>query len=261
MNAVDGIIQGFRARSGDLTFLDRLDDLRSRLIWSGLALLLGTGIGFYLAISFDVLGIVTAPILPFLGGEKLKYLSPLDPFFITLKLAVCMGIVLALPIVLIQLWRLLAPLMRPEEKRYLAPSIIAAVLLFSVGAVFCYYLVLPTMLRFTMGFQPESLEQSIVIGDYLKIVLRMLLAFGLAFELPIAILLGTLLGIVTPDFLVQKRRHAIALIVITSGILTPPDVSSLVLLALPVWILYEISIVVTRLVVARGASPIPLPEH
>jgi sec-independent protein translocase protein TatC len=255
-----GLVAGFRARSAEVSFLDRLDDLRGRLIGSLLAVAVGTGIGFYLAVTFDVLGVFTAPIKPFLGGEKLKYLSPTDPFFITLKLAVCIGLLLALPYLLAQLWALLAPLMRPEEKRLLRPALLAAVVLFSVGTVFCYVLVLPLMLQFTMGFQTQSLEQSIVIGEYLTIVLRLLIAFGLAFELPIVILLATLLGVVTPDSLAAKRRHAIAVFVVLSAIITPPDLSSQVLLVVPVWLLYEASIVMSRAVLARRAPVLSASE-
>ncbi len=251
MSSFAGLIHGFRARSGGVSFLERLDDFRGRLIRSTLAVVVGTGAGFYMAMKPGVLGIFTAPIEPFLDGEKLKYLSPMDPFFITLKLAVCIGVVVALPYLLRQLWALLAPLMQPDEKRMMIPAVVAGFALFAAGTVFCYFLVLPLMLQFTMGFQTESLEQSIVIGEYLTLVLRLMGAFGIAFELPIVILLGTVLGIVTPDFLASKRRHAIAITVVVSAIITPPDVTSQILLLLPVMVLYEISIVMSRIVLAR----------
>ena len=278
MSTIEGIVGGFRERSGELTFLDRLDDLRGRLIGSAVVLAVTTGLGFFVAarpiqfylprralnfgslgtlrfggwdVDLDVLGFFTAPIEPYLAGARLKYLSPTDPFFITLKLAIAIGFVLALPYLLYQLWGLVAPLMRREERRLAGPALVAAVLLFTVGAVFCYLMVIPLMLRFTLGFQTASLEQYIVIGDYLAIILRMLLAFGLAFELPIVVLLGTVLGILTPEFLVSKRRHAIAILTIVSAFVTPPDLSSLILLMLPVWLLYELSIVMSRAIVAR----------
>jgi sec-independent protein translocase protein TatC len=255
-----GIVEGLRERSGGQTVLEQLDNARGRLIASLVAIVVGTGIGFYVAMSFDVLGVFTAPIEPYLNGEKLKYLSPTDPFFITLKLALAIGLVLTLPYLLAQLWAVGAPLLRPEEKRYVRPAIGASVVLFVVGAAFCYVMVLPLMLQFTMGFQTGSLEQSIVIGEYLKIVFRLLIAFGLAFELPIVILLGTLLGIVTPDYLASRRRHALAILTVVSAIITPPDISSQILLIIPVWILYEVSIVMARVVVARRAPALAIPE-
>lgn len=287
MSAFAGIVDGFKARSGEKTFLDRLDDFRGRLIISVIALLLATGIGFYIAawplqfeipemtvqagslgrftlggwdVHIDVLRFFVAPIVPYLNGEKLKYLSPTDPFFITLKMAIAIGIALALPVILFQLWRLLAPLMNRSERRLAAPALIASVVLFTVGALFCYYMVIPLMLRFTLGFQSGSLEQAIVIGEYLKIVLRMLLAFGLAFELPIIVLIGTLLGIVTPVFLAEKRRHALAILTVVSAIITPPDISSQVLLMIPVWCLYEASIVLSRVVISRRRTAVAVQE-
>ncbi|MEX2582168.1 MAG: twin-arginine translocase subunit TatC [Gemmatimonadota bacterium] len=286
MSAVGGLVDGFRARSGEKTFLDRLDDVRGRLIASLVVVTVTTAIGFYLAawpvtlqiprwtfdlgalgirqfggwtISLDVLRHFIAPIEPYLDGERLKYLSPTDPFFITLKLALCIGLALALPYLLRQLWATLTPLMRPEERRLVGPAIFGAVGLFVMGWLFCYFFAIPLMLQFTMGFQAGSLEQAIVIGEYLKLVLRMLVAFGLAFELPIVILLGTLLGIVTPEFLIAKRRHAIAILTVVSAIVTPPDLSSLLLLMLPVWFLYEASIVLSRAVLARRPAIPPLP--
>ncbi|MEX2571745.1 MAG: twin-arginine translocase subunit TatC, partial [Gemmatimonadota bacterium] len=244
MGAVAGFIDGFRGRSGEKTFLDRLDDVRGRLISSLVVITITTLIGFYAAawpvtlnipewtvgfrdrmlqfggwtVDLDFLALFVAPIEPFLNGERLKYLSPTDPFFITLKLALCIGVVLALPYLIVQAWRLVTPLMREDERRLAAPTIFAALVLFTAGTVFCYILVLPLMLRFTLGFQTESLEQYIVIGEYLSLIIRMLLAFGLAFELPVVILVGTLLGVVTPDMLVARRRHALAILVVISAI-------------------------------------------
>lgn len=286
MSAIQGLVGGFRERSGEQTLLDRLDDLRGRLIAGAAVVTVTTGIGFLIAMrtrylvipsgtldlgslgvlrfggrtyEIDVLGVFTAPIEPYLGGTKLKYLSPTDPFFITLKLALAIGLALALPYLLYQTWGLLSPLMRREERRLAGPALVAAVVLFLVGAVFCYFTVIPLMLRFTLGFQAGSLEQYIVIGEYLKIVLRMLLAFGLAFELPILILIGTLLGVVTPDLLTSKRRHAIAIATVVSAIVTPPDLSSMVLLIIPVLILYEASIVMSRAIVARRQTSVAAP--
>ncbi len=245
-----GLVGALRERSGDVGILDRLDDVRGRLINSFIAVMITTMAGFYVVLNYNVLGIFTDPITPYLGDQKLKFLSPMDPFFISMKLAISLGLVLALPFLLAQFWRVVSPLMRPEERRLLAPALIGSIVLFAVGIVFCYMLVLPLMLEFTLGFQADSLEHWIVIGEYLTIILRMMLAFGFAFELPVLILLGTVLGIVTPAFLVDKRRHAVAIITVVSALVTPPDLGSMVLLALPVWLLYELSIVLSRMIVA-----------
>lgn len=260
MSGFSGLIDGFRERSGEMSFLDRLDDVRGRMIRAAVALIVGTAGGFYLAMTYNVLGIATAPVMPFLNGERLKYLSPIDPFYVTFKLALCIGVIVTLPYLLRQVWALLEPLMLPDEKRLMVPAIFGGVVLFAVGTLFCYFVALPLILRFTMGFQTDSLEQSIVIGEYLAMVLRLLGAFGVAFELPIVILLGTVLGTVTPEFLVAKRRHAIAIITIASAVVTPSDVGSMLLLMIPVVILYEASIVMARLIVARREHAVPIPE-
>lgn len=211
-------------------------------------------LGFIFAMNYPILSLLIDPIRPYLGGGRLRYLSPMDPFFVTLKLAFLIGFSISIPILLYNLAAIVSPLLRPAERRLLRPAAIAAVLLFAGGAAFCYALVLPLMLRFTMGFQAGSLEQSVVIGEYLKIVLRLMLAFGTAFQLPIVVLIGTLLGLVTPSWLASKRRHAIAVIVVVSAIITPPDLTSQLLLAVPVWVLYELSIILSRAVLARRAS-------
>src|SRR5690606_26504973 len=146
-------------------FLDRLDELRARLITSLVVVTVCVGVSFYLVMNFDVLGVVIAPITPLLEGSRLKYLSPTDPFFITLQLALALGFAAALPYILFQLWRLLTPLLLPDERKLLAPALVASLGLFMAGAVFCYIFVLPTMLRFTMAFQAESLEQAVVLGE------------------------------------------------------------------------------------------------
>jgi sec-independent protein translocase protein TatC len=260
MKGIAGLLDGLRKRSGELTLLDRVEDFRGRMIGIMVALTLGTVAGFLIVVNFDVLGIFTAPMEPFVEGGRLLYLSPTDPFFITLRLALILGILFAMPYLLKQVWAVLSPLLLADEKRMLLPALAAGVVLFVVGVVFCYVMVIPLMLQFTMGFQTQSLEQSVVIGEYLKIILRLMLAFGIAFELPIVILVATQLRVVTPDWLASKRRHAIAILTVMSAIITPPDVSSQVLLVVPVWFLYEISIVISRAVLARQAPPMTVPE-
>lgn len=248
------------ASGGDMPFLDHLEELRWRILWSLIATILFTLIGFFLVIHFDVLGILEAPIVPFLNGSKLKYLSPTVPFFISLKLALAVGVLLASPIIGYQLWAFLAPALRPDEKRAIVPTLTFGLVLFAAGVAMAYYVALPMTLEFTMGFQTESLEQSIVIDQYLSFVIRLLVAFGVVFEMPVLILAFTAVGLVTPEFLVEKRRHAIAAITIVSALITPGDVLTItVLMMIPLVLLYEVSIVLSKLVVRRRTSPVALP--
>ena len=238
--------------AGEMPFLDHLEELRWRVLWSVLALVIASIAGFVLVTRLDVLGILVAPIEPFLNGTKLKYLSPTDPFFITLKLAILVGFVLAAPIMIYQLWAFLAPALLPSEKRVIVPALYMGLVLFAAGVVMAYELVLPMTLRFTMGFQTESLEQSIVIGAYMSVVTRLLLSFGVVFELPVVVLILSALGVVTPEFLASKRRHALAIITIVAALLTPGDVITVTIMMMaPLAILYEFSIFLSRLVVRR----------
>lgn len=240
------------APAGEMPFLDHLEELRWRLIWSLGAVLVCAIAGYFLVTRLDVLGILVAPIEPFLKGTKLKYLSPTEPFFITLKLAVAVGLLLASPIVIYQVWAFLAPALMPSEKRVIVPALYMGLVLFAVGVVMSYELVLPMTLSFTMGFQTESLEQSIVIGEYLGFVTRLLLAFGAVFELPVVVLILSALGLVTPEFLSSKRKHAIVIITVVASVLTPGDVITLtVMMMAPLVLLYEFSIVLSKLVTRR----------
>ncbi|HET7460030.1 MAG TPA: twin-arginine translocase subunit TatC [Longimicrobium sp.] len=238
--------------AGEMPFLDHLEELRWRLIWSLIAVLVCAVAGFFLVTRLDVLGILIEPIKPFLNGGKLKFLSPTEPFFITLKLAISVGLVLASPIVVYQIWAFLAPALLPHEKRIIVPALYLGLVLFGLGVLMSYEIVLPMTLSFTMGFQTESLEQSIVIGEYLGFVTRLLLAFGGVFELPVVILILSSMGLVTPEFLASKRRHAIVIITVLASVLTPGDVITLTLMMMvPLILLYEFSIFLSRLVTRR----------
>jgi sec-independent protein translocase protein TatC len=238
--------------AGEMPFLDHLEELRWRLIWSLLAVTICAIAGWFLVTRFDVLGLLVVPIKPFLHGTRLKYLSPTEPFFITLKLAVSVGLVLASPIVIYQVWAFLAPALLPSERRVIVPALYMGLVLFALGVLMSYKVVLPMTLSFTMGFQTESLEQSIVIGEYLGFVTRLLLAFGAVFELPVVVLILSAMGLVTPEFLSGKRRHAIVIITVLAAVLTPGDVITLTLMMMvPLILLYEFSIVLSRLVVRR----------
>lgn len=239
----------FRTNSAEMPFLDHLEELRWRLIWSLGAVAIFAILGFVLVTRFDVLGLLVEPIQPFLHGSKLKYLSPTEPFFITLKLGIIVGVLLASPVVVYHIWAFLSPALMPTEKRAIVPSLYLGVALFTVGMAMAYYVVLPVTLGFTMGFQTESLEQNIVIGEYLTVVIRLLLAFGLVFEMPVVILALSALGVVTPDFLASKRRYAIAAITVVSSVITPGDVVTVtIMMMIPLIALYELSIVLSRLV-------------
>ena len=195
---------------GEMPFLDHLEELRWRALWSLLAIVAGAIIGFILVDRMEAMTLLIRPIEPFLEGGKLKYLSPTDPFFVTLKLSLIAGLVLASPIVIYQIWAFLAPALLPSEKRVIVPALYMGVLLFIGGVVMSYKIVLPMTLKFMMSFQSESLQQNLVVGFYISFVVKILLAFGILFELPVVVLVLSALGLVTSKFLSEKRRYAIA---------------------------------------------------
>ncbi|MDQ3698645.1 MAG: twin-arginine translocase subunit TatC [Gemmatimonadota bacterium] len=230
--------------SAEMPFLDHLEELRWRLIWSLGALGAGIIIGFVVVMQFDVIGLLARPITPLLQGQKLVFTHPGDPFSILMKAAFAVGLVLAAPVILYQVWAFIAPALYGHERRVVIPVIVGAVALFVSGVALAYFIILPVTLRFLLGLQTESLQSMISAADYFGFAISMSLAFGAAFELPIVIVALTALGLVTPRFLTKYRRHAVVLVLVVSAIITPgADLTSLFALAIPLYFLYEVSIV------------------
>lgn len=236
-------------RPDEMPFLDHLDELRSRIIRSVIALVIGVSLAFWLAMRIDLLGILTAPIDPLLDGKKLVALSPTDPFFITMKLALFGGLLFSAPIIIQQLWSFVSPALKKRERRAIVPSFYLGLVLFAAGVTFAYYIVLPMTLKFTMTFQADRLDMMIAVDVYLDIVFRLLLAFGLVFEVPVVMLILAAVGIVDSKQLASKRRYAVVLATIAAALLTPGDVIVITIgLMVPLIGLYEMGIALARLV-------------
>jgi sec-independent protein translocase protein TatC len=209
-------------------------------------------VGFCVISLFFVRGLLRRPIAPLLGGHKLVYTHPGDPFGILMKAAFAIGIVIAAPVILYQAWIFVAPALYQHEKRMVLPTIVGAVLLFVAGVSLAYFVVLPVTLRFLLSLGGDSLQSMISAADYFGFAISMSLAFGAAFELPIIILVLTALGILTPDFLNRYRRHAIVLVIVAAAIITPgADLTSLFALSIPLYLLYEFSIVLSMAIHRR----------
>lgn len=248
-----------------MPFLDHLEELRFRLLWILGALVVGVLIAFVLVVKFDVISLLSRPILPFLQGRKLVYTHPGDPFSIAMTASFAIGTIFSLPVILYQLWAFLSPALHENERKIAVPVVIGAAALFLAGVSLAYFVVLPFTLKFLAGFQAGSLEPMITASEYFSFAISMSLAFGAVFELPIAILALTALGIVTPNMLVNFRRHALVLSVVAGAFITPgADIVSLVALSVPLYFLYELSIVlssmVTRRRARRAAAEEPAPE-
>ncbi|NLJ81202.1 MAG: twin-arginine translocase subunit TatC [Firmicutes bacterium] len=227
-----------------MTLVDHLAELRLRIIKVIAALAVGVLISFYFA----------APVIDFLLQipGKLVYLHPGEAFFIHLKLAVVGGLVVSFPIILYQVLGFIMPALRQAEKTALYIGLPFVMFLFLMGVVFAYKLILPLAFSFFMGFGTESLEPLISISSYVSFVLGLVIPFGIVFQLPLLVLLLTRLGILTPQILTRYRKVTILIIFALSAFLTPPDVISQILMAGPMVLLYEISILLSKSVSWRA---------
>ena len=237
-----------------MPFLDHLEELRWRIFWSLLSIALMTVAGFALVYYFEVLEWLIAPVRAASGDEafKLIYLSPADPFFITLKLALFVGVIFAFPIVVYQVWSFLSPALEKREKRAIIPAMYLGLVLFIAGVAIAYYAALPVTLEFFQAFQEGALESQLEVGKTLAFITKLLLAFGIVFELPVVVMVLSALGLVTPAFLRSKRRHAWVAMTVLASFITPGDVITLtVMMMVPLILLYELSIFLSVIITRR----------
>ena len=229
--------------SAEMPFLDHLEELRWRIIWSLAALVVGVCVAFFLVLHFNLLLWMQGPMLPYLHGRRLVYTHPGDGFSILMQTAIIVGVVIALPVIIYQVWAFLSPALYKKEKRIAVPVILGAVFLFIAGAALAWYFVLPMTLKFLSALGDEAFDQMITVSDYFGFVTSMVLAMGVVFELPIAILLLSAIGLVTPKFLAKYRRHALLASYVAAAIITPGDLFvTSVALMVPLYLLYELSI-------------------
>ncbi|MBN1141545.1 MAG: twin-arginine translocase subunit TatC [Deltaproteobacteria bacterium] len=238
--------------------MEHLEELRRRLIIS----LAAWGIGFLICYAFaeTLFRFIAAPVRAALpAGSSLVFISATEPFFAYLKIAAFAGLLAALPVILWQAWLFVAPGLYVDEKRLAVPFVLSGCLCFGLGAYFGFTHVFPVIFTFLIGFGTGAGEINAMLsmGAYLSLSLRLLLSFGLIFELPVAIFFLARLGLVDHRWLAAKRKFAIVLAFVVGAILTPPDVFSQVAIALPFILLYEVGIVVARLF---GKKPGPAAE-
>jgi len=226
-----------------LPFTDHLDELRHRLIIS----LVGIGIGFAISYGFSqqLLLLLQRPM-----PARLVFIAPTEAFFVNLKVALYAGLFLSVPLILFQVWKFVAPGLYEHERRYSFPFLIISTALFLVGAVFAYAVILPIALHFLISQGGELWKPNITLSNYLSFCMRLILAAGLIFQFPVLMYFLTKVGVVTPEFLIKNRKYAVLAAFIISAVLTPPDVFSQVLLAIPLFLLFEASIFVAKRVAA-----------
>jgi sec-independent protein translocase protein TatC len=231
-------------------FLDHLEELRQRLIYSAIAV----AVGFFVCWGFreKIYAFMQRPIMDALRAnglsDKLVYLNPVEPFNLYLKIAALAGLFLTSPFVLYQVWMFISPGLYRNERRYVVPFMISTIALFTSGGYFGYRIVYPRALDFLIDFG-KQFQPMITIGEYTSLFLSIVLGMGLIFEMPILIFFLALMGIVSAGFMVKNFRYAILIIFIVAAIVTPtPDVLNMCIFAAPMVGLYGISIGIAWLV-------------
>ncbi len=228
--------------------IEHLIELRQRLVWAVVALVIAFAISFYFA--DQIFGMLVVPLTDaFPPGEgKLVYTKLYEAFFVEIKVAMFAAFLLAFPVISNQLWSFVAPGLYANEKKAFLPFLFATPILFAAGAALAYYIVMPTAFRFFLGFEGEvggmTQEALPAMGDYLDLVMRFILAFGVCFQLPVLLLLLNRAGLVTREQLKGLRRYMVVGAFVLAAILTPPDVVSQFLLGIPLILLYEVSLAI-----------------
>jgi sec-independent protein translocase protein TatC len=229
-----------------IPFTEHLEELRKRLIVCFIAV----GVGFVLSYGFKekLFQILTRPLIGVMQpGDKLIFTGLPEAFFTYLKVAFLSGIILAAPVIFYEFWMFVAPGLYDKEKRLMVPVVVLSTVFFVGGAFFGYFIVFPFGFKFFLGFASETIRPLPSMREYLGFASKLLLAFGIVFELPLIITLLAKLGMVSVSFLKKNRKYAILLFFIGAAILTPPDVVTQIMMALPLILLYEISIIGARI--------------
>ncbi|HEX9487970.1 MAG TPA: twin-arginine translocase subunit TatC, partial [Gemmatimonadales bacterium] len=240
-----------RENRGEMPFLDHVEELRWRILKSLVAVLVASLVGWVIVEHVDVIRMLMRPIIPLLPDGKLKFTSPTEPFLITLKFAFALGLVMASPVVIYQVWAFLTPALYDREKRLIVPALSVGVVLFLTGAAVAYEWLLPRVLRMLFSFQPQVFSPIITADGYFSFAAQFLIAIGLAMELPLVVVILTALRLATPQFLARNRRYALAVSAVAAALLAPPDALSMLVGIVLLMVLYEVSIWCSWIVTKR----------
>jgi sec-independent protein translocase protein TatC len=229
----------------EMSFLEHLEDLRGVLVQSIVAFLLCSIVYWFFS------GTILDLLIKNISVDKLNFFAPAEAFMARMKISFVLGLMTAFPFILFKVWSFVAPGLFVSERKKLYPFIVTSSVLFYLGVLFCYYILIPIVLDFLLGFETDKLNPMISVSMYFAFVARLCFTFGLVFQLPIVVLLLSIMGIVTPQFLLKQWRYAIVIIFVVSAILTPPDPASQVLMALPVVLLYIGSVLVAYIALRK----------
>jgi sec-independent protein translocase protein TatC len=232
-----------KGESKEMSFLDHLEELRSTIVQSFIVFFIFSVICWFFSGRIMDLLIADLPV------DSLYFYSPLEAFMVRLKISFVIGFMLAFPFVLYKVWSFISPGLFFNERTRIVPFMVSSSILFYAGVLFCYVILIPFVIGFLLKFGTENLSPLLSVSSFFAFVARLSFTFGIVFQLPIIVLILSLLGIVTPRFLLRQWRYAIVLIFLASAILTPPDLVSQVLMAGPIIILYLGSILVAMIII------------
>lgn len=236
-----------------LSFLTHLIELRDRLL--RVVLVVAVIFGILALFSNDLYSFLAKPLLAYMPkGSGMIATQVASSFFVPIKLALVTAVFVSMPYILYQLWAFVAPALYAHEKRLVLPLLIGSITLFYCGVSFAYFVVSPLMFEFFFTTTPEGVANMTDISSYLDFVLAIFFAFGLAFEIPIATILMVWMGMITPEGLSDKRPYVVVGIFLIAAFLTPPDPLSQTLLAVPMWLLFEMGLMFSRAFVRRRSD-------
>lgn len=240
------------------TFISHLIELRQRLMHALFAVLGAFVVLFIWPGSSAIYDFLAAPLMHALPeGTRMIATGVITPFMVPMKVTALMAFMVALPYVLFQAWAFVAPGLYEHEKKLAVPLIVASTLLFLLGIAFCYYFVFGTVFRFINDFAPKSITPAPDIEAYFSFVITMFMAFGVTFEIPIAVIMLVRSGVVSVEKLTEARPYVIVGAFVVAAVVTPPDVLSQFMLALPMCLLYEAGLFVSRFIGVRTKAPEP----
>ena len=237
------------------TFISHLVELRDRL----LRIVIGLVLTFIVLFPFadQIYTLLAQPLLATLpAGGQMIATEVTTPFFVPMKMAMMTAFVVSLPHTLYQMWAFVAPGLYAHERRFMMPLVIASTVLFLIGMAFAYFLVFPVVFSFITGYAPEGVAVMTDIGSYLDFVITLFMAFGLAFEVPIAVIALVGFGLVQISTLKEIRSYVIVSAFVVGAIFTPPDIISQFMLAVPLWLLYELGILLAGMIENKKAKNI-----
>ncbi len=230
-----------------MTLMQHFAELRRRILWVFLIFAVAVGCGWYVAPMLQAA--LTAPLLDTWQGGTLLYSGLTDGLMIRFSLALLVGLIVVIPVALWHAWAFVAPALKSHERAFIWPMLVLSPVLFAVGAAFAFYVLFPFVFKFFVELNTSASVPVVMLPaarDYLSFAIGMMKVFGVAFQLPLVLVLLNRIGVLSRARMVAMRRYAVVVIVIAAAVLTPPDVVSQILLALPMWGLFEVSILFMR---------------